>query len=59
MLAIAITLRHGIGRLVRRQGLSGRVLHVLDGRASNPGFAYGRVMERILGIYPNRQIIRP
>ena len=59
MLATAITLRQGIGRLVRRQGLSGRVLHVLDGRASNPGFAYGRVMERILGIYPNRQIIRP
>lgn len=59
MLATAVTLRQGVGRLVRRQGVTGRVLHVLDGRAHNSGFAYGRVMDRILGVYPNRTAAKP
>jgi len=59
MLATAVTLRQGVGRLVRRQGVVGRVLHVLDGRNHSPGFQYGRVMDRILGVYPNRTEAKP
>jgi CRISPR type IV-associated DEAD/DEAH-box helicase Csf4 len=62
MIATAVTLRQGVGRLVRRQGVTGRVLHMLDGRTDRKDGAwpgYRGLADRILGVYPNRIFIRP
>lgn len=62
MIATAVTLRQGVGRLVRRQGVTARVLHMLDGRLTRTDGAwpsYRGLADRILGVYPNRVWIRP
>lgn len=62
MIATAVTLRQGIGRLVRRQGVSARVLHMVDGRLARADGAwpsYRGLADRILGVYPNRVFIQP
>lgn len=62
MIATAVTLRQGVGRLVRRQGVTARVLHMLDGRLTRTDGAwpsYRGLADRILGVYPNRVSIRP
>jgi len=54
-----IRLRQGIGRLIRREGLLGRRIYILDGRLVSPERKdYMKVIDGVLAAYPVRKTFK-
>jgi ATP-dependent DNA helicase DinG len=56
MIETAIRLKQGLGRLIRRPGLIGRRIHVLDGRLVTLPKAHYKTYRRLIDLYPHQNV---